>query len=131
MYLKCVKMFVQGKTTDSEGRQFAFSELKNDATDWGDKFNQEKGILEIYMELDTQKNIFTLWIMATGGIDYTHISERPKSWPADAHPTASEWGTKVSNEKDYTSYPHNTIYVSRASWKLKNLEGFIWTEQPR
>ncbi len=123
MYLKCVQMFVH--TKDNE-RQFAFRELTDDAQNWGDKYNQEKGILEIYMELDTQKNIFTLWIMATGGLDYTHISERPKSWPPYAHPTASEWGTKVSSEQDYTSYPHNTIYVSRASWKLKNLEGFIW-----
>lgn len=124
LYLRCIQMFVQGKTTDTGGRQFAFCELKDDPM-WGAKYNQEEGVLEIYMELDTDTNIFTLWVMGTGGFDMTINNPRPANWPENAHPTQAEWTNTTGTYKDYK---HNIVYVSRASWKLNNIpDGFDWT----
>ena len=123
LYLRCIQMFVQGKTTDEKGRQLAFREPSSN-TRWGNTYNQEEGVLEIYMELDTSTNIFTLWVMGTGGYDQTIDTPRPATWPENAHPTPSEWTSTTGTYKDYK---HNIVYVSRASWKLNNIpDGFKW-----
>ncbi|MBR4196741.1 MAG: hypothetical protein IKQ95_08535 [Synergistaceae bacterium] len=120
MGLDCMQMFVHG-TDEGEGRQFAYRELQEGGSAWDKTYNQEKGILDIYMERDKDSNTFTLWVLATGGYDESLNNKRPETWPKDAHPTESEWGTG-----DYSTYSHHIVYVSRASWKLNNLEGFSW-----
>lgn len=120
MYLNCMQMFVHGIDA-GEGRQFAYRELQASGNAWDNTYNQEKGILDIYMERDKDSNTFTLWVLATGGYDESLNNKRPETWPDNAHPTVSEWGTG-----DYSTYPHHIVYVSRASWKLNNLEGFSW-----
>lgn len=128
LYLRCIQMFTRDVT--DAGRQFAFRELGNSSTNWratawSDKYNQEEGVLEIYMELDTDTNIFTLWVMGTGGFDMTINNPRPANWPENAHPTQAEWTNTTGTYKDYK---HNIVYVSRASWKLNNIpDGFDWT----
>ena len=116
--LKCMQMLVHGADS-GEGRQFAFRELKATSTNviWGDTYNQEKGILDIYMELDTTNKVFTLYVLATGGYDANLNNSRPELWPADAQP--SDW--------DNSTYRHHIVYVSRASWKLNNIpKNFRW-----
>lgn len=124
--LKCMQMFVHDKK-DGQGRQFAFRELVEGGTGWNETYNQEKGILDIYMELDTEKYTFTLWVLATGGYDASMNNPRPDTWPEQAQPTAAQWGKKINNNQDYTYYPHHIVYVSRATWKLNNIpQGFTW-----
>lgn len=120
MGLDCMQMFVHGIDA-GEGRQFAYRELQEGGSAWDKTYNQEKGILDIYMERDNDSNTFTLWVLASGGYDESLNNKRPETWPDNAHPTESEWGTG-----DYSTYPHHIVYVSRASWKLNNLEGFSW-----
>ena len=128
MYLKCMRLFTRGNLNKNQERQFAFRELKTDGTGWENTYNQEEGVLEIHMELDTNTNIFTLWVMGTGGVDYTINTSRPATWPEDAHPTPSEWNSDDSDNL-YRLYKHSVVYVSRASWKLNNIPaGFDWTK---
>ena len=124
--LKCMQMFVH---TYEDRRQFAFSEpIETAATKkliWGSDHNQEEGILEIYMTLDTTTNIFTLYVLASGGYDEGVRNPRPESWPKEANPKGD------TDEAAKTAwlghdYSHHIVYVSRASWKLNNLEGFSW-----
>lgn len=135
LYLRCIQMFVQGKTTDTGGRQFAFCELKDDPLKddpmWGAKYNQEEGVLEIYMELDTTTNIFTLWVMGTGGYDQTINNPRPANWPNRAAPllnnNTNQNSTQAAQAWNNAGYNHHIVYVSRASWKLNNIpDGFNW-----
>lgn len=132
MSLKCIHMLVHDT---SEGRSLAFENLTRDSSGpkWGDTYNQEKGILEIYMELDRKTKIFTLYVLATGGYDYTINTERPKEsdWPNRARPLLKNNNnqTRAQAEKAWkdTGYDHHIIYVSRASWKLNNIpENFTW-----
>ena len=129
MYLDCMQMFV-GKDEEM-GWQFKFRRLKDDGTEWGATYNQEIGILEIYMELDTTNNIFTLYVLASGGENQGVSYPRPESWPKEANP-AGEGATDAAKEADAkakwlaSDYCHHIVYVSRASWKLNNLEGFSW-----
>ena len=126
MYLKFIQMFVHD-AGDGEGRQFAFIELDTSRYNgWSITHNQEIGILEIYMTLDTTNKLFTLYVLASGGEDRGVSNPRPETWPQEAEPTAEHWGVKLSEEQDYSNYPHHIVYVSRASWKLNNLEGFTW-----
>ena len=121
MYLKCMQMFVHDNN-DGQGRQFAFRELNVKGDTWlpTNGYNQEKNILDIYMELDTSTNIFTLYVLAQGGYDSSYDPEanpptksKPASWPENA-----SWND------DYLKY---VLYVSRASWKLNNIpEDFSW-----
>lgn len=114
MYLRCMQMFVQDT---SEGRSLAICELNDTATNWGTVYNWEKGILEIYMELDTSTRIFTLWVLASGGTDSTLNNPRPSDWPSDAAPAT--WSG--------SGYEQHIVYVSRASWKLNNIPpNFTW-----
>ena len=125
--LNCMQMFVQGTDGSGEGRQFAFRELTEAGGGWDKTYNQEKGILDIYMEVDKDHRVFTLWVLASGGYDASLNNPRPETWPKQAQPTATQWGKKVSNIRDYTSYPHHIVYVSRASWKLNNIPpNFVW-----
>ena len=127
MYLKCMQMFVHDNN-DGQGRQFAFRELNVNGDTWlpTNGYNQEKNILDIYMELDTSTNIFTLYVLAQGGYDAGVSNPRPESWPKEATPSAD-------NDDDAKTawlahdYCHYTVYVSRASWKLNNIpEDFSW-----
>ena len=113
LHLKAERMFVC--PDDNGERNFKFQELTND---WGEREPHQKDILEIYMELDKSTNIFTLYVLASGGTDgRTH--ERPSSWPKYARPSASNW-----NKSDYR---YHVMYVSKASWKLHNIpDGFTW-----
>ena len=108
--INCMQMFVH---THEKERQFAYRALKDDGTGWNDTYNQEKGILDIYMEVDRDKNIFTLWVLATGGYDASMNNPRPDTWPEKAN-----W------DNDYS---HHIVYVSRATWKLNNIpQNFTW-----
>ena len=122
--LNCMQMFVHKHEGE---RQFAYRELNDKGTEWKTNYNQEKGILDIYMEVDRDKNIFTLWVLATGGYDASMNNPRPDTWPEKAEPTAGNWGKKVNDIRDYTDYPHHIVYVSRATWKLNNIPpNFGW-----
>ena len=125
MGLGCMQMFVHDNS-DGEGRQFAFRELKDDGNDWGTAYNQEKGILDIYMRLNTDKNMFTLYVLATGGYDESASNPRPSSWPKEANP-AGNTDDEAQEAWGKSDYCHHIIYVSRASWRLNNIpQGFIW-----
>ncbi|MBQ4430281.1 MAG: hypothetical protein II877_02170, partial [Synergistaceae bacterium] len=115
MGLNCMQMFVHGADSP-EGRQFAYRELQTTGGAWGDKYNQEKGILDIYMELDKTRNTFTLWVLATGGYDASASNPRPDAWPKEATPIGTD-DTDAKNQWLAHDYRHHIVYVSRASWK--------------
>lgn len=96
LYLKCERMFV-------DDTSFYFQEF-NDAL-WGNKISSELGILEMYFELDTSKNILDMYVLASGGINDSGNTQKPSSW----HGT---WKSE---------YAKHIIYMSCASWKLKNI----------
>lgn len=138
MYMKCIQMFVHDPEDDN-GRQFAFRELKSNSentkkTTWGDVYNQEIGILEIYMTLDTDTNIFTLYVLASGGEDPSTSNPRPEAWPnkANPRPDGKDDDDEISDEEaeaawQASDYCHHTVYVARKSWKLNNIpKGFTW-----
>ncbi len=102
LYLKCVRVFVEGTGVDSN---FKYQNL---TSKWSAKIPYEKGILEIYMELDTVTKIFDLYVLSTGGEDKSVTRTKPENWPDNAR-----W----KNE-----YLNHAFYVSHASWKLHNLE---------
>lgn len=125
MTLNCMQMFVHDKN-DGQGRQFAFRELTNGGNWENKKYNQEKGILDIYMEVDRMHNIFTLWVLATGGYDASLNNPRPDTWPKEANPRGN---TDQAAKTAWLAndYCHHIVYVSRASWKLNNIpQGFTW-----
>ena len=129
--LKCMKMFIHD-AEDGLGRQFTFSETEPDENNknnakWKGTYHQEVGILEIYMTFNIETNIFTLYVLAEGGDNPSGDTERPKTWPENAEPTAENWGKKISDTQDYSKYPYKVVYVARKSWKLNNIpEGFSW-----
>lgn len=105
--LECMQMFVDHRIT-GEGGQLVYRTLKSDGTGWDKNYNQEKGILDLYMELDTKNKTFTLWVLATGGYDAdAKPIPRPDAWPNNA-----TWTYE---------YSQNVVYVSRKSWKLNNI----------
>ncbi len=118
LYLKCERLFA-GKLDDEDTeKNFRFQKLttnKYDYADWSERRPHERNILEIYMELDTETNILTLWVLASGGKD-GRIHERP---PYSRWPEKARWN---NNE-----YKYHVIYISKASWKLNNIpNGFVW-----
>ncbi len=133
MGLDCMQMFVHGIDA-GEGRQFAYRELQDSGNAWDKTYNQEKGILDIYMERDKDSNTFTLWVLATGGYDESLNNSRPATWPDNANPRLSKYNNNSTRQSasdaktawNNSSYRHHIVYVSRASWKLNNLEGFSW-----
>lgn len=103
-YLRCKMLFVEG---EGLSRNFKYQDLNSN---WSSKYPHEKGILEIYMELDTETKTFDLYVLSTGGIDNSAKRKKPANWPDNAR-----W----KNE-----YLQHALYISRASWKLYNLENF-------
>lgn len=102
LYLKCERMFV-------DGTSFYFQEFNG--ASWRDKISSELGILEMYFELDTTTNILDMYVLASGGINDSKTTQKPSAWP----------GTWKS---EYANY---IVYMSCASWKLKNLpDAFNW-----
>lgn len=132
MYLKCIQIFVH-KHPDDGDRQLAFRELNKDGDTWfpPNGYNQEKGILDIYMELDTTNHVFTLYVLASGGEDSTVSNQRPAIWPNKANPIPKNKNNddEISDDEAKkawldSDYCHHVIYVARKSWKLNNLEHF-------
>lgn len=125
MSLVCMQMFVQDEG-DGQGRQFSFRRLADGGSSWGYTYHQEKNILDIYMELDTDKRIFTLYVLATGGYDIEASNPRPETWPIQANPQGSSV-EKAKEEWLNSDYCHHIVYVSRKSWKLHNIPtNFTW-----
>lgn len=132
--LNCMQMFVHGTDGTEEGRQFAFRELTNTGGGWDKTYNQEKGILDIYMELDKEHSVLTLWVLASGGYDASLNNPRPETWPDNANPRLSKYdasGIQTANDAKTawlsSTYCHHIVYVSRASWKLNNIPpNFGW-----
>ena len=119
LYLKCIRVFAENPRTEDQKRGVTDRQLKvqklssENSKAWNDVNPYEAGILEIYMELDTKTNIFSLWVLSAGGKD-NMPHERPKDWPSNAR-----W-----NNDNYKYY---VTYVSKGTWKLNNLRsGFEW-----
>lgn len=106
LHLECERMFV-------EEDSFSFKTLDYG---WSQSYRHETGILDLYMELDTHiyPYVLDLWVLSTGGRDRSRTTPRPTSWPIS-------WKT---------SYEHEVVYVSRASWKLHNIpKDFVFSYQ--
>ena len=118
LHLRGERLFV-ADINDNDERNFRFQTLTND---WGRREPHQRDILEIYMELDTETNIFTLWVLASGGKD-SRKHKRPSSWPDTARPIK----TSAKDNWDTSDYCYHVVYVSKASWKLHNIpNGFVW-----
>ncbi len=107
--LECQKLYVKGDTPDSGSRSFVFSNLDSSGTDWDTPLYHTKGILELYMTLDTNANppIFDLKVLVSEGKNSSsEITERPSNWPA------AYW---------QDGFAQHRVHVSQASWKLYNL----------
>lgn len=119
--LECMQMFVDHRIT-GEGGQLVYRTLKSDGTGWDKNYNQEKGILDLYMKLDTKNKTFTLWVLATGGYDADAklTLHRPDAWPKEANPQGSS-DDEAQEEWLNSDYCHHIVYVSRKSWKLNNI----------
>ena len=108
LYLNCERMYARFNEEEGE-RSFYIQDL---TSRWGERTPHEIGILEIYFELVEEKNILYLWVLSSGG-ESPRVIPRPSAWPSQA-PWEEDFSKKV-------------LYVSRASWKLRNIpEGFEW-----
>lgn len=145
MYLKCMQMYAQkdsaeGADSGSGGSavssyhfifrepERAASKQENDGKTWGSGVIQEDGIIDLYMTLDRSTNIFTLYVLATGGTNDRSDTPRPDAWPKEAEPkgaTDEEAREKwLESDKNYSG---QIVYVARKSWKLNNVpDGFVW-----
>ena len=145
MYLKCMQMYAQkdsaeGADSGSGGSavssyhfifrepERAASNQENDGKTWGSGVIQEDGIIDLYMTLDRSTNIFTLYVLATGGTNDRSDTPRPDAWPKEAEPkgaTDEEAREKwLESDKNYSG---QIVYVARKSWKLNNVpDGFVW-----
>ena len=103
-------MFVTD-SAKSEDRSFSFAFPMNDK--WGQAYHHVAGILEIYMELDSEDKRLDFYVLSTGGYDSATSKARPVTWPSRAYPTETEW--------ESSGYGKYVLYVSRASWKLNNI----------
>ena len=117
--LECQKMYA-GYDPKSGGRSFIFGNIDNSGSDW-DTHYHTKGILEIYMTLDTTANppIFDLKVLVSEGKS-DELTECPNNWPA------AYWYTgKAGQPTDSDGQPYDfrkyRVHVSQASWKLYNL----------
>ena len=107
--LECQKLYVMGDAPDSGSRSFVFSSLYSSGTKWETPLYHTKGILELYMTLDTKANppIFDLKVLVSEGKNSSsEITERPSNWPA------AYW---------QDGFAQHRVHVSQASWKLYNL----------
>ena len=125
LYLKAERLFTDNPTDYDKNHGQPYRNLyiqkpkKKNITGnrWGNIEPFETGILEIYMEMDEDNNIFHLWVLSTGGRD-TIKHERPKDWPELKDPDRVFW-------RD--DFAYEVLYVSKASWKLNNLhKDFRW-----
>ncbi|MDY6399635.1 MAG: prepilin-type N-terminal cleavage/methylation domain-containing protein [Synergistales bacterium] len=119
LYLRCERIFAEDPRDSDKKVGEAVRNLKVqklEGTSWGQVNPTETGILEIYAELNTRTNIFTLWVLSTGGKDsIVHERSTLKDWPRTAR-----W---------QDNYEYETLYVSKASWKIHNVcEGFDWSK---
>lgn len=105
--LECQKMYAYRDSTTG-GRSFMFGDINTSGRGW-DTYYHTKGILELYMTLDTNANppIFDLKVLVSEGKNSSsEITERPSNWPA------AYW---------QDGFAQHRIHVSQASWKLYNL----------
>ena len=105
--LECQKLYVREDTPEN-GRSFVFGNLESNGSSWKEYYHT-KGILELYMTLDTKANppIFDLKVLVSEGKNSSgEITERPSNWPA------AYWKPEFAQHK---------VHVSQASWKLYNL----------
>ena len=121
LYLRCTRVYTSEPTDYEENNGMNFRscrirELKD--AKWGTNQSGQQayqgGVLELYMELDTLTNIFSLYVLSTGGID-NMVHKRPsyEDWPENAR-----W-------KD--DYANHVVYISKGTWKLNNLpKDFDW-----
>ena len=100
--LECERMYVNNSTGESS---LMLESLGSDSK-WDAPKPHVKGILEIYMELDTNPDIpiFTMSVLVCEGKSDSE-TYKPKDWPG-------RWDDEFSKHK---------LHVSRASWKLYNL----------
>ena len=110
--LECQKMYAYRDSTTG-GRSFMFGDINTSGSGW-DTYYHTKGILELYMTLDTNANppIFDLKVLVSEGKS-DEVTAKPNNWPA------AYWYTGQKGEPDdFTKYK---VHVSQASWKLYNL----------
>ena len=105
--LECQKLYVMEDAPDNGGRSFVFSDIKDDGAGWDTPRYHTKGILELYMRLDTNPNppIFDLKVLCSEGKS-NEVTAKPNNWPA------AYWKPEFAQHK---------VHVSQASWKLYNL----------
>ena len=108
--LECQRMFVD-KDPLSEGRGFIFGNITANGDGW-DTHYHTKGILELYMTLDTNANppIFDLKVLVSEGFSDTP-TPRPTNWP-------QKYWYEYDDGIDFRKY---NVHVAQASWKLYNL----------
>ncbi|MBR2208812.1 MAG: prepilin-type N-terminal cleavage/methylation domain-containing protein [Synergistaceae bacterium] len=121
LYLKCVRVFAEAPRPNDPDKEKNLKVQKLNDITWKSskcKVNPyQSGILEIYAELDTTKNILSVWVLSSGGKDnMTH--ERPGDWPKTAYPIDAEGTDTEWNKSDYK---YHVLYVSTGTWKLNNL----------
>ena len=115
--IECERIYV---SDSSGGRSFMVSNLglnSSGKADWNAQKPHTKGILEIYMELDTTPDIpiFSIKVLVSEGIrSDTNKTPRPEDWPDEY------WKPHKSE------FEVHKVHVSRASWKLYNLEPFTY-----
>ena len=118
LYVRCEKIFV-------DSMSFIRINL-GDANNWSSANSAmgvnkvyENGILEVYFELDTNTNILDCYILVSGGRDPSLNTQCPASWPTK-DPHKARW---------LDEYKYHEVYVSRASWKLHNInwDRAAWT----
>ena len=105
--LECERMYVDMSTGESS---FMISTLGVNSTssEWNSPTPHTKGILDIYMTLNTEPDIpiFDLKVLVSEGLRTDgETTECPADWPSD-------WTEEFAQHK---------VHVSQASWKLYNL----------
>ena len=112
--LECENMYVSNSTGE---RSFMIRNLtyESSSSKWSNALPHAKGILEIYMELDTNPTvpIFTLKVLVSEGTNENENTQRPDEWPSDY------WYQNTNN--GHVDFRKHRVHVSQASWKLYNL----------
>ena len=109
--LECQKMYTK---KDTNGNNFVFADLIEDGGAKWKSYYHTKGILELYMTLDTNANppIFDLKVLVSEGKS-DEVTAKPNNWPA------AYWYETATTEHD--DFRTHRVHVSQASWKLYNL----------
>ena len=100
--LECERLFCDMST----GENSLMIQRLGDNGTWNNKTPHTKGILDIYMELDTRPDVpvFDLRVLVSEGKSDGN-TPKPADWPG-------RWEDEFEKHK---------LHVSRASWKLYNL----------